>query len=96
MNNNRAGGEDDTHRFDHSHGWTQIVVINISSAFDTIQRKNLMDEIELILGEGEQRIYRLLLSNTALPLTLGKCDKETVETNVGSTQGYAISGTLKI
>ena len=69
-----------------------VVGIDMSSAFDTIQRKNLMDEFENILEEDERRMCRLLLSNTTITVKFGNHEPETVKTNVGSPQGDAISG----
>ena len=70
----------------------EIVGIDMSSAFDTIRRKNLMDELENILGEDEQRMCRLLLSKTTITIKFGNHEPETVSTNVGSPQGDGSSG----
>ena len=40
----------------------QITVLNMSSAFDTIEREELLQILELILEEDEIRMCRLLLS----------------------------------
>ena len=69
-----------------------VLGIDMSSAFDTIKRKNLIDELKLILHEDELRMCRLLLSNTTIMIKFGSNEPETVETNVGSPQGDAISG----
>ena len=53
-----------------------------------------MDELETLLHEDEQRMCRLLLSNTTISIKFGNHDLETVETNIGSPQGDAISGTF--
>ena len=71
-----------------------IVGIDMSSAFDTIERGKLMQELETLLHELEQRMCRLLLSNTTISIRFGNHDLETVETNIGSPQGDAISGTF--
>ena len=71
-----------------------IVGIDMSSAFDTIERGKLMQELETLLHEDEQRMCRLLLSNTTISIKFGNHDLETVETNIGSPQGDAISGTF--
>ena len=75
---------------------TEIIIIGIdmSSAFDTIDRGKLMQELETLLQEDEQRMCRLLLSNTTISIKFGNHDLETVETNIGSPQGDAISGTF--
>ena len=70
----------------------KIVGIDMSSAFDTIHRKNLMDELEKILDEDEQRMCRLLLSKTTITIKFGNHEPETVPTNIGSPQGDGSSG----
>ena len=64
-----------------------IVGIDMSSAFDAIERGKLMQELETLLHEDEQRMCRLLLSNTTISIKFGNHDLETVETNIGSPQG---------
>ena len=71
-----------------------IVGIDMSSAFDTMERGKLMQELETLLNEDEQRMCRFLLSNTTISIKFGNHDLETVETNIGYPQGDAISGTF--
>ena len=66
----------------------------MSSAFGTIERGKLIQELETLLQEDEQRMCRLLLSNTSISIKFGNHDLETVETNIGLPQGDAISGTF--
>ena len=68
------------------------VIISKSSAFDTIQRKPLMNVLETILNEDERRMSRILLSNTSISIKFGKHRRENVKTNIGSPQGDGISG----
>ena len=63
----------------------------MSSAFDTIEREELMQALELILKEDEIRMCRLLLTETSATLWFGKDFTESFETNEGSAQGNAIS-----
>ena len=49
----------------------KITGIDMSSAFDTIDRKLLLDELSTILNEDELRLCRLLLSNTTMSLQFG-------------------------
>ena len=53
-----------------------------------------MQQLEKLLHGDEQRRCILLLSNTTILIKLGNHNLETVETNVGSLEGNAISGTL--
>ena len=66
-------------------------VVDMSSAFDTIEREELMQALELILKEDEIRMCRLLLTETSTTLWFGKDFTESFETNKGSAQGDAIS-----
>ena len=43
-----------------------ITGIDMSSAFDTILRKELIEELEVFLDEDEMRMIELLLSNTTV------------------------------
>lgn len=46
----------------------QIMGVDMSSAFDTIEREELMQALELILKEDEIRMCRLLLTETSTTL----------------------------
>eukprot|EP00795_Rhopilema_esculentum_P006065 gene6065-11437_t len=63
----------------------------MSSAFDAIKRHDLIDVLQTFLNEGECRMTRLLLSNTTINIQLGNNKNNDIGTNVGSTQGDAIS-----
>ena len=70
-----------------------ITGIDMSSAFDTILRKELIEELEVFLDEDEMRMIELLLSNTTVVIKDEfMCDE--FETNIGSPQGDSISGTF--
>ena len=47
-----------------------ITGIDMSSAFDTINRQKLMNELNTFLDEDECRIIRTLLSNTTINIQL--------------------------
>ena len=51
-----------------------------------------MNVLETILNEDEQRMSRILLSNTSVSIKFGKHKRENVKTNIGSPQGDEISG----
>ena len=66
----------------------------MSSAFNTINRQKLMNELNTFLDEDECRIIRTLLSNTTINIQFEDCKEEEIETNIGSPHGDAISGTF--
>ena len=70
----------------------QISGLDVSSAFGTIDREELLQILELILEEDEIKMCRLLLSETSTTLHFGKDFTESFETNKGSPQGDAILG----
>ena len=64
----------------------------MSSAFDTIDRSELIEVLEEFLDEDEVRICRILLSETRMTVRFGTEFAETLKTNKGSPQGDSISG----
>ena len=70
----------------------EITGLDMSSAFDTVDREELMGILEQTLDEDEVRMYRLLLSDTTLKLRFGKHEEDTISSNKGSPQGDGISG----
>ena len=74
----------------------QIIItgIDMSSAFDTIDRNETLKTLSRIIDYDEQRMCRLLLSKTTIQIQYGKHERDTVTTNVGTPQGDAISGTF--
>ena len=70
-----------------------ILGIDMSSAFDTIDRSKLIEVCATFLDEDEVRIIRALLSNTSLKLHCG-AHSQTIPTLVGSPQGDGLSPTL--
>ena len=69
-----------------------ITGLDMSSAFDTIDREELMTVLEGVIDEDELRMCRLLLSDTKLKLRFADHTEEVFESNKGSPQGDAISG----
>ena len=61
-----------------------ITGIDMSSAFDTINRQKLMNELNTFLDEDECRMIRTLLSNTTINIQFEDCKGEEIETNIGS------------
>ncbi|GFS07152.1 endonuclease-reverse transcriptase [Elysia marginata] len=72
-----------------------LLGIDMTPAFDTINRSKLIDICETFLEEDEIRIIRTLLSKTSLELLCRQTSK-TIPTLVGSPQGDGLSPTLFI
>ena len=71
-----------------------ITGIDMTSAFDTIRRDDLINILETIIGEDKVRFARLLLSNTTLDVKMNGVKTENFQINIGSPQGDGISGIL--
>ena len=54
----------------------KITGIDMSSAFDTIDRQTLLDILTEIIGEDELRIIRFLLSDTTMNTRINGATKE--------------------
>ena len=72
----------------------KITGIDMSSAFDTIDRKSLLDEMSTFLDNDEMRMCQLLLANNDVYLRFDNHLEEYFTTNKGAPQGDAISGTF--
>ena len=68
--------------------------INMSGAFNTIQRGQLIDIAKEVLNEDEIRILRILPAETTLEVKVENAQTTTFESNTGSPQGGRISGSL--
>ena len=66
----------------------------MSSAFDTIHRHKLIEEVETFLEEDDIRMIRLLISNTTIAVRTNEFTSEPFTSNLGSPQGDGLSGTL--
>jgi exonuclease III len=71
-----------------------ITGLDLTAAFDTINREELLSILEPIVNEDEMRMIRLLLSNTTLEIRTKGVQTEPFESNIGSPQGDSISGVL--
>ena len=71
-----------------------VIGIDMSSAFDTINRQKLMEILDNILGKDEVRIIRTLLSNPTLEVKVEGAKTEAFGSNTGSPQGDSASGPL--
>ena len=71
-----------------------ITGIDMSSAFDTIKRTQMLTILESFLERDEVRMIRVLLSNTVLQIKTSGVTSVPFETNIGSPQGDGLSGCL--
>ena len=69
-----------------------VTGIDMSSAFDTIDRNKLLKITESIVDEDGQRMLRILLSNTEVEVRIKGAETTPFATNVGSPQGDSYSG----
>ncbi|GFR77374.1 very-long-chain enoyl-CoA reductase [Elysia marginata] len=70
----------------------KIAGIDMSAAFDTINRETLLKILEDIVNEDEHRIIRFLLSNTIIDTKIiGATEKKPFFSNVGTPQGDSLS-----
>ena len=69
-----------------------VIGIDMSSAFDTINRDKIMTIASDFLEEDELRILRVLLSDTTLEVKIKGAKTEPFESNIGSPQGDSVSG----
>ena len=75
----------------------KISGIDMSAAFDTIDRNKLLNIIATIVNEDELRIIRFLLSNTKIKTRINGATKtNTFISNVGTPQGDSLSPVLFI
>ena len=70
-----------------------ILGIDMSSAFDTINRTKLLAVIKTFLNEDEVKLIRFLLSETSLTIHSGQLS-ETIPTVIGTPQGDSLSPVL--
>ena len=71
-----------------------VTGIDMSSAFDTIQRDQLINIAKEILSENETRILRALPFENTLKFKVENVQTTTFESNIGSPPGDGISGSL--
>ena len=65
-------------------------------AFDTVNRKLLLDQLEKILEPDEMFLLSVLINETTLQIKVDKHLSEKIQTNTGIIQGDCLSTTLFI
>ena len=64
-----------------------VTGVDMSSAFDTMNRHKLLAIAERIMDEDGQRILRVLLSETSVEVRVKGAQTKTFTTNIGGPQG---------
>ena len=74
-----------------------ILMLDMSKAFDTVDRKTLFTDLEEILDYDELHMLKLLVENVELTVRVGKSySSETIKTTIGVPQGDCLSPVLFI
>ena len=68
-----------------------VTGIDMSSAFDTMERNKLLEVVSGFMSEDNQRILRMLLSETSVEIQI-KGAKTAYKSNIGGPQGDSYSG----
>ena len=71
-----------------------ILMKDMSRAFDTVNRKTLMDDLQAVLDPDELHIAKLLLEDVALIVRCGSSHGTEFKTNIGTPQGDCLSPIL--
>ena len=69
-----------------------VTGIDMSSAFDTMERNKLLDVVSQFMSEDNVRILRILLSNTSVELQIKGAESSAFKSNIGGPQGDSYSG----
>ena len=69
-------------------------LVDLSSAFDTIDRHKLINLLENVIEHDELQMIKVLLNKTSLTIKMKGVTATPFETNVGSPQGDGLSGDL--
>ena len=72
----------------------QILMMDMSRAFDTIKRGQLLEDLKPILSPGELHIIKVLIEEVRLLVRIGKVYGEAITTNTGTPQGDCLSPVL--
>jgi len=71
-----------------------VTGIDLSSAFDTIDRLKLINVLETVIERDELQIIKVLLRDTTLTIKMKDVIATPFDTNIGSPQGDSLSGDL--
>ena len=71
-----------------------FLMMDMSQAFDTVNRKTLMQDLRSILDPGELHIIKVMIEDVRLIVDVDGNRGQPFETNVGTPQGDCLSPTL--
>ena len=71
-----------------------ILLLDMSKAFDTVDRKMLIEDLKKILDEDEIHMFYMLLKDVKIQVKVGKEKGEKIITNTGVPQGDCASAIL--
>jgi hypothetical protein len=71
-----------------------ILLLDMSRAFDTVRRADLMKDLEEVLEKDELHMFDLLLRDVKIKVRCGKTSGEYFKTNIGTPQGDCASAIL--
>ena len=69
-----------------------VTGIDMSSAFDTMERNKLLEVVAQFMCEDNQRILRVLLSETSVEIKIKGAESQAFKSNIGGPQGDSYSG----
>ena len=64
-------------------------MIDITAAFDTVLRKELLQQLENLLESHKMRMLDLLINEVKLQIRVGNVTGKSIVTNIGVAQGVA-------
>ena len=73
-----------------------FLMIDMSQAFDTVNRSELMRQLEVFLEPNEMRMMYLLVKDVKLKVRIGKLTGDRISTTIGVCQGDCLSALLFI
>ena len=78
----------------HSNAGIHILLLDMSKAFDSVNREVLLEDLKEIIDEDELHMLKVLITGTTLRIRNGKTLGEMFKTNVGVPQGDCLSPIL--
>ena len=73
-----------------------LLLLDMSKAFDTVNRKVLFEELEEVLEDDELHMISILTNRPKIQVRVGTSTGESFETSIGIMQGDALSAILLI